>query len=82
VAVVSVIAWAALIAWIAAAVFDAAFADHATALLEAQVWAWHTVFWGFCFALLFGVGSAPYLWAGQKTPGSWEDIDEPEPATT
>ena len=45
------------------------------ALLEAQVWGWHTVFWGFCFALLYGVGSAPYLWAGQRTPGTWEDVD-------
>jgi hypothetical protein len=74
-AVLGVIAWAALIAWIAAAVFDSFHADHAVALLEAQVWGWHTVFWGFCFALLYGVGSAPYLWAGQRTPGTWEDVD-------
>jgi hypothetical protein len=77
-AVVAVIAWAALLAWVAAAVFDAIYADHATALLEAQVWAWHTVFWGFCFALLYGVGSSPYLWEGQRTPGTWEDVDAPE----
>lgn len=76
-AVVAVIAWAALIGWVAASVFGAFFADHATALLEAQVWAWHTVFWGFCFALLYGVGSSPYLWAGQRTPGTWEDVDGP-----
>lgn len=74
-AVVAVIGWAAIIAWIAAVLFDTFFADHATALLEAQVWGWHTVFWGFCFALLYGVGSAPYLWAGQRTPGTWEDVD-------
>jgi len=78
VAVIAVIAWSAVIAWIAAAVFGIFFADPAVALAEAQVWAWHTVFWGFCFALLYGVGSAPYLWAGQKTPGTWEDIDTPE----
>ena len=55
-------------------VFGGFYASHATALLEAQVFAWHTVFWGFCFALLFGIGfSKPYRWAGQKTPGSWED---------
>jgi hypothetical protein len=58
-------------------IFDAFYTPHATALLEAQVFAWHTVFWGFCFALLFGIGSKPYLWAGQRTPGTWEDIDEP-----
>jgi predicted membrane protein len=74
-AVLGVIGWAALLARVAAAIFDAAFADHATALLEAQVWGWHTVFWGFCFALLYGVGSTPYLWAGQRTPGTWEDVD-------
>jgi hypothetical protein len=74
-AVLGVIAWAALLGWAAAAIFDAAFADHITALLEAQVWGWHTVFWGFCFALLYGVGSTPYLWAGQRTPGTWEDVD-------
>jgi hypothetical protein len=82
VAVLVVIAWSALIAWIAAAVFSAFFADPAVALLEAQVWAWHTVFWGFCFALLYGIGSAPYLWAGQKTPGTWEDIDTAEQPDT
>jgi hypothetical protein len=31
---------------------------------------------GFCFALLYGIGSQPYLWAGQKTPGTWEDLDK------
>ncbi len=79
-AVVAVIAWAALIGWIAASVMGLFYADHATALLEAQVWAWHTVFWGFCFALLYGVGSSPYLWAGQRTPGTWEDVDAPAAA--
>ena len=32
--------------------------------------------WSFVVALLFGFGlDRPYLWAGQKTPGSWEDVD-------
>lgn len=59
---------------LASAIFSGIYADQATALFEAQVFAWHTVFWGFCFALLYGVGSKPYLWAGQKTPGSWDDL--------
>lgn len=75
IAVASVIAWAALIAWALIGIFDMFYDNHETALLEAQVWGWHTVFWGFCFALLYGVGSKPYLWAGQRTPGTWEDLD-------
>jgi len=39
--------------------------------------AWNTMFWGFCFALVLGVGSRPYLWRGQTTPGSSEDLDAP-----
>jgi hypothetical protein len=74
-AVLSVIAWCAGLTWLAIQVFGGFYSNHATALLEAQVYAWQTVFWGFCFALLFGIGfSKPYRWAGQKTPGSWEDV--------
>ena len=51
------------------------FSNHAQALVEAQDWAWNTVFWGFCFALVFGAGSRPYLWRGQTTPGSWEKVE-------
>src|SRR5882757_5514211 len=39
--------------------------------------AWNTMFWGFCFALVLRVGSRPYLWRGQTTPGSSEDLDAP-----
>ncbi|MDR3554124.1 MAG: hypothetical protein P4L55_05180 [Syntrophobacteraceae bacterium] len=32
--------------------------------------------WSFFITLFFGVGSEePYLWTGQKTPGTWEDVD-------
>ena len=65
--------WCIVLTLLASAVFSGIYADSATALFEAQVFAWHTVFWGFCFALLYGIGSQPYLWAGQKTPGTWED---------
>ena len=74
-AVLSVIGWCIVLTLLAITVFSGIYADPATALFEAQVFAWHTVFWGFCFALLYGVGSQPYLWEGQKTPGTWEDLD-------
>jgi hypothetical protein len=75
-AVLGVITWCILLTLLTSAVFSGIYADPATALFEAQVFAWHTVFWGFCFALLYGIGSQPYLWAGQKTPGTWEDLDK------
>ena len=28
--------------------------NHADALVEAQDWAWNTMFWGVCFALVLG----------------------------
>jgi hypothetical protein len=31
----------------------------------------------FCFALVLGAGSRPYLWWGQTAPGSWEALDAP-----
>lgn len=74
VATLSVIAWCALLTLALRGIFQGIFADEGQALLEAQIWAWHTVFWGFCFALIFGAGSSPYLWKGQTTPGSWEDL--------
>lgn len=34
------------------------------------------VAWSFFIPLFFGVGfEKPYLWTGQKTPGTWEDVD-------
>lgn len=44
-------------------------------IFETQVFAWHTVFWGFAWVYCFGVGQTPYLWRGQKTPGTWDDVD-------
>ena len=35
------------------------------------------MFWGFCFALVPGAGSRPYLWRGQPRPGSREDLNAP-----
>lgn len=46
-----------------------------SAMFEAQVLAWHTVFWGFAWVYCFGIGQTPYLWRGQKTPGTWDDVD-------
>ena len=51
------------------------YSPHSLALLEGQVWAWHTVIWGFTFSLVFGAGFRPYRWVGQKTPGTWDDVD-------
>lgn len=43
---------------------------------EALTYAYMGTHWSFVVALLFGFGlDRPYLWAGQKTPGSWEDVD-------
>lgn len=72
VAFLAVVAWCVAIAAIAIGLLQSVYGSLATAQVEATVWAWHTLFWGFCFVLLFGVGSKPYLWAGQRTPGVWE----------
>ena len=43
---------------------------------EALTYAYMGTHWSFVIALLFGFGlERPYLWVGQKTPGSWEDVD-------
>lgn len=48
----------------------------ADAMLQTQVFAWHTVFWGFAWVYCFGIGQGtPWLWRGQKTPGTWDDVD-------
>lgn len=73
-AVLGVVAWCALLTLLLQAIFGGVYANHDTALLEAQVYGWHLVFWSFCFPLVWGVGSTPYLWAGQRTPGTWEDV--------
>lgn len=72
-AVLGVVAWCAVITLLLQAIFGAVFANNDTALLEAQVYGWHLVFWSFCFPLIWGVGSSPYRWVGQRTPGTWED---------
>lgn len=42
----------------------------------AITYAWMTAPLTFIVTFLFGVGfETTYLWVGQKTPGSWEDID-------
>ncbi|HZD01634.1 MAG TPA: hypothetical protein VFA46_16010 [Actinomycetes bacterium] len=74
-AVLGVVAWCALLTLLLRAVFGAIYATEDTALLEAQVYGWHLVFWSFCFPLIWGVGSSPYLWAGQRTPGTWETVE-------
>lgn len=43
---------------------------------EALTYGYMGVHWSFLIALLFGYGlDRPYLWRGQKTPGTWDDVD-------
>ena len=47
-----------------------------TDMNEALTYGYMGTHWSFVLALLFGFGlDQPYLWRGQKTPGSWEDVD-------
>jgi len=47
-----------------------------TDMNEALTYGYMGVSWSFIIPLLFGVGfEKPYLWVGQKTPGTWEDVD-------
>src|SRR6202040_864536 len=55
----------ALLTLVLEGIFGAIFSNHAEALLEAQDWAWNTVFWGFCFALVLGVGSVRICGGGR-----------------
>jgi len=43
---------------------------------EALTYGYMGVAWSFFIPLFFGIGfEKPYLWTGQKTPGTWEDVD-------
>jgi hypothetical protein len=43
---------------------------------EALTYGYMGVSWSFFIPLFFGIGfEKPYLWVGQKTPGTWEDVD-------
>ncbi len=68
VAVICVLLWCCGLTLLVAPLFEGA-------LWDAQVMAWHTVFWGFAWVYCFGIGQTPYLWVGQKTPGTWDDVD-------
>lgn len=49
-----------------------AFAD----MNEALTYGYMGVAWSFFIPLFFGIGfEKPYLWAGQKTPGTWDDVE-------
>lgn len=74
VATLCLIGWCLAMTSVAIAVFSGLYPD-GDYMSEAMVMAWHTVFWGFAWVYCFGVGQTPYLWAGQKTPGTWDDVD-------
>jgi hypothetical protein len=47
-----------------------------TDMNEALTYGYMGVNWSFVIPLVFGIGfEKPYLWTGQKTPGTWEDVD-------
>ncbi|ATW23765.1 hypothetical protein [Candidatus Formimonas warabiya] len=74
VAFFSVLAWCFLITCALIPLFKMIVPGDAS-LWQAQLMAWHTVFWGFAWVYCFGVGQGQYVWAGQKTPGTWDDVD-------
>jgi ABC-type transport system involved in multi-copper enzyme maturation permease subunit len=46
-------------------------------IYEAMTYGYMGVAWSFFNTLFFGIGQEkPYLWAGQKTAGTWDDVDE------
>ncbi|MCR6544625.1 hypothetical protein [Dehalobacterium formicoaceticum] len=74
IALLSVLTWCYLITLAIIPLFNTLVPGD-TSLWQAQVFAWHTVFWGFSWVYCFGIGQQPYLWKGQKTPGTWDDVD-------
>ena len=43
---------------------------------SAMTYGYMGVAWSFFIPLFFGIGfEKPYLWVGQKTPGTWDDVD-------
>lgn len=47
-----------------------------TDMNEALTYGYMGVNWSFVIPLIFGIGvSKPYLWTGQKTPGTWDDVE-------
>lgn len=49
--------------------------DPSATVWEGQILAWQTVAWGWAWVYCFGACSDPYLWKGQKTVGTWNDVD-------
>lgn len=44
---------------------------------EALTYAYMGVNWSLVIPLVFGVGmEKPWLWVGQRTPGSWDDVGD------
>lgn len=47
-----------------------------TDMNEALTYGYMGVNWSFVIPLVFGIGlQKPYLWSGQKTPGTWDDVE-------
>jgi hypothetical protein len=72
--VIGTFAWCILIAWGIIVLVRTMVAPDAV-LWQSTILAWQTVVWGWAWVFFFGVGQTPYLWAGQKTVGTWDDVD-------
>ncbi len=60
------------IEWLIKGLIGPVFSDMNSAL----TYGYMGVAWSFFIPLFFGIGfEKPYLWVGQKTPGTWEDVD-------
>jgi hypothetical protein len=64
--------WVVLITLVIKGMIGTVFKDMNSAL----TYGYMGVAWSFFIPLFFGIGfEKPYLWVGQKTPGTWDDVD-------
>jgi len=73
VAVLCMIVWCVALTPIVGSVFSSLAPENP--LWQAQIMAWHMVFWGFSWVYCFGIGQTPYRWINQKTAGTWDDVN-------
>jgi hypothetical protein len=75
--------WGGILACVTYLVIDVIVASLLTKLIgpvfssmqELLTYAYMGVNWSLVIPLVFGIGlQQPYLWAGQKTPGEWDDV--------
>ncbi len=74
-ALFSMLTWSLILTAITVSLFNSYYPDKAAAMWQASIFSWQTVVWGWVWVYSFGAGSQPYLWKGQKTPGTWDDVE-------